>query len=233
VCNVGVGWGGEGVHDSGRIGKPAASADHAVRLNGPTTACQPSVALTHTPCHITSPLPPRCPCVAVTWTMPKLHSLHTPCLLLTSQLHVTPPPSQVSLWGYNLDNAEDTILARSNGAPLRLLLRALKLAMSAAMGLHPCAVCGPVGKVPSLHISALRLLLIDHCHPWPLNSAPAGVYVEVERAGLEADPAWRGMQVRCALLCCAALCCAALCCTALCSAACSVGPHGCTASTPL
>ncbi|PRW58718.1 copper responsive regulator 1 isoform A [Chlorella sorokiniana] len=41
----------------------------------------------------------------------------------------------VSLWGYNLDNAEDTILARSNG-----------------------------------------------------------VYVEVERAGLEADPAWRGMQ---------------------------------------
>lgn len=41
----------------------------------------------------------------------------------------------VSLWGYNLDNAEDTILARSNG-----------------------------------------------------------VYVEVERARLEADPAWRGMQ---------------------------------------
>lgn len=42
----------------------------------------------------------------------------------------------------------------------------------------------------------------------PLLSHPkcsAGVYVEVERARLEADPAWRGMQVCCAALRCTAL----------------------------
>lgn len=89
---------------------------------------------------------------------------------------------ELSLWGYNLGSEEDTVLARSNGA--RLLAGRPPPSKAAPRGSSDM----PLGAaLPTLTRSLTQLLP-------PSLSSPAGVYLEVERLRLEADPAWAGMQ---------------------------------------
>lgn len=105
----------------------------------------------------------------------------------------------VSVWGYNLGQEEDTLLARSNGeGPLRAGgitcwargLCCARLADGAACLGHHALVGWPAS------ITSVDLLPANPHIRTPAPPPPtAGAYVEVERLGLEADPAWRGMQV--------------------------------------
>ncbi len=106
--------------------------------------------------------------------------------------------AQVSLWGYNLDNEEDTILARSNGAHA---LAHLPRDLASSQAHLSCGRSGLPTHLAFLGFASFLPHSVLQACTWRLSAL-----------------AWRptppGAACRCAALCvlrCAVLCCAVLC----------------------